>query len=92
MTDMTSPAAGEPLSELLAGAQPSRPAFVVPESGQVLTYEQVAAGIETLAQRLAGAGVRRGDRAVPDPRQPASRGRRGRGRHHDDRARGGGRG
>src|SRR6266851_8019118 len=64
MTDITSPAAGEPLSELLAGAQPSRPAFVVPESGQVLTYAQVAARIETLAQRLAGAGVRRGDRVA----------------------------
>src|SRR5260370_37747612 len=64
MTDITSPAPGEPLSELLAGAQPSRPAFVVPESGQVLTYAQVAARIEALAQRLAGAGVRRGDRVA----------------------------
>ncbi len=64
MTDRTSPAAGEPLSALLDRAEPSRPAFVLPESGQVLTYAQVAARIETLAQRLALAGVRRGDRVA----------------------------
>ena len=54
----------EPLSSLLDGTDPSNPAFVVPEDGQVLTYAQVAARIETLAQRLAGAGVRRGDRVA----------------------------
>jgi acyl-CoA synthetase (AMP-forming)/AMP-acid ligase II len=64
MTEGTSPAAGESLGALLAPGAPSRPAFVVPESAQVLTYAQVAARIETLAQRLAGAGVRRGDRVA----------------------------
>jgi len=64
MTDKTSRAAGEPLSALLERAEPSHPAFVVPETGQVLTYAQVAARIETLAQRLAGLGVRRGDRVA----------------------------
>jgi acyl-CoA synthetase (AMP-forming)/AMP-acid ligase II len=64
MTERTSLAAGEPLSALLIRGEPSRPAFVVPESGQVLTYAQVAARVETLAQRLAGLGVRRGDRVA----------------------------
>jgi acyl-CoA synthetase (AMP-forming)/AMP-acid ligase II len=64
MTERTSPAAAEPLSALLAAGQPSGPAFVVPESGQVLTYAQAAARVETLAQRLAGVGVRRGDRVA----------------------------
>ncbi len=44
MTERTEQAAGEPLSALLARGEPSRPAFVVPESGQVLTYAQVADG------------------------------------------------
>ena len=64
MTEGTDLRAGEPLSALLAGADPADPAFVVPERGQVLTYAQVADGIETLACRLAGAGVRRGDRVA----------------------------
>src|SRR5205085_8337491 len=64
MTEGTSRASDEPLSALLAGGEPARPAFVVPDGGQVLTYARVAAGIETLAQRLAGAGVRRGDRVA----------------------------
>ena len=37
---------------------------MVPDSGQVLTYAQVAARVEALAQQLAGAGVRRGDRVA----------------------------
>ena len=64
MTGGTSLAAGEPLSALLARGEPSRPAFIVPESGHVLTYAQVAARVEALAQRLAGVGVRRGDRVA----------------------------
>src|SRR5919108_113866 len=64
MTEATSRTAAEPLSALLARGEPSRPAFVVPDGGQVLTYARVAAGIEALAQRLAGAGVRRGDRVA----------------------------
>ncbi len=57
-------AGGEPLSALLAAGDPSRAAFVVPDDGQILTYGQVGARIETLAGRLAGAGVRRGDRVA----------------------------
>jgi oxalate---CoA ligase len=64
MTERTGPADGEPLTALLAAGEPSRPVFVVPESGQLLTYAQVAVRVETLAQRLAGAGVRRGDRVA----------------------------
>jgi oxalate---CoA ligase len=64
MTEGTSRASDEPLSALLAHGEPARPAFVVPDGGQVLTYARVAAGIEALAQRLAGAGVRRGDRVA----------------------------
>jgi oxalate---CoA ligase len=64
MTEGTSQAGGEPLTVLLARGEPSSPAFIVPGDGQVLTYAQLAAGIETLAQRLAGAGVRRGDRVA----------------------------
>jgi acyl-CoA synthetase (AMP-forming)/AMP-acid ligase II len=64
MTEGTSRAAGESLSALLARGEPSSPAFIVPDGGQVLTYAQVAARVETLAERLAGAGVRRGDRVA----------------------------
>jgi oxalate---CoA ligase len=64
MTETASRAAGEPLSALLTRGEPSRPAFVVPDGGQVLTYARVAAAIEALAPRLAGAGVRRGDRVA----------------------------
>ena len=64
MTEGTSRASEEPLSALLASGEPARPAFVVPDGGQVLSYAQVTAGIEALARRLAGAGVRRGDRVA----------------------------
>jgi acyl-CoA synthetase (AMP-forming)/AMP-acid ligase II len=64
MTEGTSRAADESLSALLAQGESSWPAFVVPEGGQVLTYGQVAARIETLAGLLAGVGVRRGDRVA----------------------------
>jgi len=36
----------------------------VPETGQSLTHGQLATRVETLAQRLAGLGVRRGDRVA----------------------------
>ncbi|HVB44003.1 MAG TPA: AMP-binding protein [Streptosporangiaceae bacterium] len=55
---------GEPLSALLVRSDPSRPALVVPEDGQVLTFGQLADRVETLAGRLAAAGVRRGDRVA----------------------------
>jgi oxalate---CoA ligase len=64
MTAGTSQPGGEPLTALLARGDPSSPAFIVPEDGQVLTYAQLADRIETLAQQLAGAGVRRGDRVA----------------------------
>src|SRR5258707_8328574 len=67
MTEGASLAAGGSLSALLARGEPSRPAFIVPDGGQVLTYAQVAARVETLAERLAGAGVRRGDRVALTP-------------------------
>jgi acyl-CoA synthetase (AMP-forming)/AMP-acid ligase II len=65
------PGAGEPLSALLDRGEPSRAAFVIPENGQVLTYAQVTAGIDSLARQLAGLGVRRGDRvALSLPNSP----------------------
>ncbi|MGO8957960.1 MAG: AMP-binding protein [Streptosporangiaceae bacterium] len=54
----------ESLADLLAGGDPARPALIVADSGEVVTYAQTAARIETLAQRLAGFGVRRGDRVA----------------------------
>jgi acyl-CoA synthetase (AMP-forming)/AMP-acid ligase II len=53
--------AAEALAALLAAREPARPALIVPDSGQVLTYGQIADHIETLMRRLAGLGVRRGD-------------------------------
>jgi acyl-CoA synthetase (AMP-forming)/AMP-acid ligase II len=53
---------GEALSALLD--QPDAPALIVGEDGQVLTYAQLASRVETLAGRLAMAGVRRGDRVA----------------------------
>jgi oxalate---CoA ligase len=55
---------GEALSVLLVAGEPAKPALVVPDSGQVLTYAQAAAGVDVLARRLAGLGVRRGDRVA----------------------------
>jgi acyl-CoA synthetase (AMP-forming)/AMP-acid ligase II len=61
----------EPLTALLAHDDPTRPALIVPDTGQVLTYAQLATRVETLAQRLAGLGVRRGDRvALALPNSP----------------------
>ena len=71
MSSGTSQAGGEPLSALLARSEPSRPAFIIPDDGKVLTFAQVTDGVETLAARLAGAGVRRGDRvALALPNSP----------------------
>jgi acyl-CoA synthetase (AMP-forming)/AMP-acid ligase II len=56
--------APEPLSALLAGADPRATAFVSPEDGGTQDYAQVAAAVETLAGRLAAAGVRPGDRVA----------------------------
>src|SRR5437588_10356461 len=64
MSEENGRAAGESLAALLAGGEAWHPALIVPDSGEVLTYTQVAARVEALAQRLAGLGVRRGDRVV----------------------------
>ena len=54
-------AAAEPMAALLTAREPARPALIVPDGGQVLTYGQLANQVETLARRLSGLGVRRGD-------------------------------
>ena len=64
MSEENGRAAGEPLAALLAGGEAGHPALIVPDSGEVLTYMQVAVRVEALAQRLAGLGVRRGDRVA----------------------------
>ena len=64
MSEENGRAAGESLTALLAGGEAGHPALIVPDSGEVLTYTQVAARVEALAQRLAGLGVRRGDRVA----------------------------
>jgi acyl-CoA synthetase (AMP-forming)/AMP-acid ligase II len=56
--------AGRPLIALLERGDPASPAFIVPEDGQIMTYAQVRGRVETLARRLAGLGVRRGDRVA----------------------------
>ena len=71
MAEAAAPAAGETLDALFGGGQPTHPAFVVPDDGQVLSYAEMADRIETLAGRLAAAGVRRGDRvALTLPNSP----------------------
>jgi len=71
MSEENGRAAGESLAALLAGGEAGHPALIVPDSGEVLTYTQVAARVEALAQRLAGLGVRRGDRvALALPNSP----------------------
>jgi oxalate---CoA ligase len=64
MTEENGRPAGEALAALLASGGAGQPALIVPDSGEVLTHAQVAARVETLAQRLAGLGVRRGDRVA----------------------------
>src|SRR6266568_4831212 len=54
----------ETLSAILAHPDPARPALVVPEDGEVLSYGQLAARVEHVAGSLAAAGVRRGDRVA----------------------------
>jgi oxalate---CoA ligase len=58
------PAAGEPLTALLAAGRPDRPALIVADTGQTISYGQAAARVEALARRLADLGVRRADRVA----------------------------
>jgi oxalate---CoA ligase len=64
MVATSEPAASqpEPLSALLAHGSQRATAFVTPEDGRTQDYAQVAEAVETLAGRLAAAGVKRGDR------------------------------
>ena len=62
---------GEALSAILDQRDPARPALVVPDDGQTLTFGQLADRVRWLAGCLAAAGVRRGDRvAVTLPNGP----------------------
>ncbi len=60
----TTPAAGETLSAILDHDGSSRPALIVPDDGQVLSYGQLASNVAQLAGGLAAAGARRGDRVA----------------------------
>jgi oxalate---CoA ligase len=64
MTQAMAGQAGERMTALLEAGQADRPALVIPETGQVLTYAQAAARVDTLSVRLAALGVRRGDRVA----------------------------
>ena len=57
-------AAAEAMVGLLSAGDPGRPALIVPDSGHTVTYAQAAGQIEAVAQRLAGLGVRRGDKVA----------------------------
>jgi acyl-CoA synthetase (AMP-forming)/AMP-acid ligase II len=59
-----SSATAEAIAGLLSVGAPDHPALIVADTGEVLSYAQAARQIETLAQRLAGLGVRRGDRVA----------------------------
>jgi oxalate---CoA ligase len=62
MTSKTDQPADEPLIALLDHADPRATAFLTPDDGRTRDYAQVRECVETLAARLAAAGVRRGDR------------------------------
>jgi oxalate---CoA ligase len=64
MTQSMAGQAGECMTVLLEGGQAGRPALIIPETGEALTYAQAAARVETLSSRLAALGVRRGDRVA----------------------------
>ncbi len=52
------------LASLLGAGEPGRPALVTTDDGSAVTYAALAARVEARAARLAGAGVRRGDRVA----------------------------
>jgi oxalate---CoA ligase len=62
--DAPGPATAEALTAVLAAGDPARPALIVPDTGEVLSYAQVATYVGVLARRLAALGVRRGDRVA----------------------------
>ena len=55
---------GERLAVLLEGGAAGQPALLAPEDGRALSYGELAERVQTLAGRLAAAGVRRGDRVA----------------------------
>jgi acyl-CoA synthetase (AMP-forming)/AMP-acid ligase II len=64
MAAISAPRPAEGLASLIEAGAAGDPALVSPEDGRALTYGQLAARIETISGRLAGAGVRRGDRVA----------------------------
>jgi acyl-CoA synthetase (AMP-forming)/AMP-acid ligase II len=61
---MAIPGADEAMSALLDAGRARDPALVRPDDGSAVRYSDLAAQVETLAGRLAGTGVRRGDRVA----------------------------
>ncbi len=64
MTDKKPDQPAEPLTALLDQPDPGRPALITGEDGTRLTHAQLADRVQTLAGRLAAAGVQRGDRVA----------------------------
>jgi oxalate---CoA ligase len=54
----------ETLNAIVAHPDPARPALIVPEDDEVLSYGQLAERVRYLAGCLASAGIRRGDRVA----------------------------
>lgn len=50
------------LLDVIRSAPSSKTAIIVPEQNMSITYGHLAAQVESLAETLAGVGVRRGDR------------------------------
>jgi oxalate---CoA ligase len=51
----------EAMAALLTAREGGQTALIVPDTGEVLSYGQISDQVDTLARRLAGLGVRRGD-------------------------------
>jgi acyl-CoA synthetase (AMP-forming)/AMP-acid ligase II len=64
MEGATTNATGEGLTAILHRAGGGRHALVAADDGYTLTHAQLASRVETLAGRLAAAGIRRGDRVA----------------------------
>jgi acyl-CoA synthetase (AMP-forming)/AMP-acid ligase II len=61
---MTDPTGPEAMTVLLRGGDPARPALIVPEAGEVISYARLGRQEQEVAGRLAGLGVARGDRVA----------------------------